>query len=653
MPTPPPDDATREAVDAALAAQQRRHDDEIRQITQRHAMMMKQQRTSVRWQIGDIVVGLRSIAGWKRLPGKLGHLRASARTRTQRATATARADWAGVAARDSRRAVTVLDEFSHACLAPELSIDPLPPADIAKVDGAELVFTETAWRGNDGDWSYAFTKYDGTGPLAELFQTARAHDVPTVLWNKEDPAHYDAFLPVARDVDIVLTTDTDCIDRYRSDLGHDRVAGLMFAAQPHIHNPIGRPFEAPRTVCFAGAWRGHRYPERGRQLAELLDAAATTGEIVIYDREPSSLEPEMRFPDRFTGSIAGTLSYRQMVEQYRRHACFLNVNSVSDSPTMVSRRVFEILACRTPVVSAPSRAIDEHLADIVAAPRTPAEMTDTIGRLVDDVDHRDRVGQLGYRAVMSRHTYQHRLAEVLPLVGVEGFDAPAMPTIDVICVSNRPDFLPRTVRNVAIQKYPHVRLIFVTNSDEFDPDEVDRALAELPNAIWFAMPPDKTLGECLNAARERATADFFAKFDDDDLYGAEYLSDMVLATRFADASVYGKRTFHAHLERTDQTVVRHEGNEFAYTTLVMGGTLLVRRRDTVGIDFEARPSGSDTRFLEACTDAGLRIFSTDRFNYLMARRGATASHTWTIDDDEFLATSRVLGSGSMVDQVLI
>jgi hypothetical protein len=85
----------------------------------------------------------------------------------------------------------------------------------------------------------------------------------------------------------------------------------------------------------------------------------------------------------------------------------------------------------------------------------------------------------------------------------------------------------------------------------------------------------------------------------------------------------------------------------------MGGTLLVRRSDIGDIRFEAVPGGTDTRFLKACAARGLRIFSTDRFNYLMVRRASTSHHTWQIGDDEFMSTSRRLGPGVLIHDVLI
>ena len=47
-----------------------------------------------------------------------------------------------------------------------------------------------------------------------------------------------------------------------------------------------------------------------------------------------------------------------MLTAYKGYKVFLNVNSVVDSPSMCARRIFEINAAGTPVVTTPSAAVD-------------------------------------------------------------------------------------------------------------------------------------------------------------------------------------------------------------------------------------------------------------------------------------------------------
>jgi len=639
------DDALDAAVEAALAEQQQRHDRELRELEAKYQAMLSHLRTSFSYELGDMLVSLRGKKGRRAFPG-----RAKALYRRVRSRKAPHALWSPGEPTSGPVALSIFDEFTHACFSSELRLRPAEKGDpAAQVRSADLLFAESAWRGNGGEWAYAFSRYGETPDLGNLLAAARTAGVPTVFWNKEDPVNYDVFIRVAREFDHVFTTDSAIVPQYCADLGHDRVSALLFAAQPLLHNPIGRLSGPSRSICFAGAWRGQKYPERVASLTRLLQASTEVGDLVIYDREPAAAE-RGGFAEQFAPYVKGTLPYEEMVSEYRRHAVFLNTNSVTTSPTMLSRRVFEILACRTPVVSTPSAALDHLFPGIVPTPATAAEAHDVLGALVENPDARDRLGQLGYRRVHSQHTYAHRTRQILEAVGVAQA-VPPTPTVDAILVTNRPEFLSAALDNVRRQDHPSVRLVLVTNSDAFDRAEVERRAAEFEDAVVLHMPPSASLGECLNAALATTTGDYFAKFDDDDWYGESYLSDLLLAFGYTDASIVGKRSAYTYLEGRDETVLRYEGHEFEWTSYVMGSTLLVRRAAVRGISFRTLPRGTDTQFLKECTEAGLKVFAADRFNYLMHRRAEVQSHTWQIGEKEFLADCRAVGSGRRIDVV--
>ena len=473
--------------------------------------------------------------------------------------------------------------------------------------------------------------------LLALLSAARERSLPTIFWNKEDPTNYERFIATAKAFDWVFTTDQDCLEAYRRDLGHSRVANLMFAAQPKLHNPIGSQDFQPSSVCFAGSWRGDKYPERAAHLGFLLDAARKSGDVVIYDRE--SEYSTSSYPSRFADYIRPALTYKEMLAEYRRHAIFLNTNSAEKSSTMLSRRVFELLACGTPVVSGPSLAVEEVFDGLVPVVSTEAEAVDQLAMLLDDSSNRRKRGHLGYRFVHSQHTYSHRLSEIGDVLEIEALSAIPEPQVDWICVSQRPEMIHNLVANYRRQRYTNARFILVLNSDDYDQENVENLLSDVPNARVISVPKEKTLGDCLNIAIAESDSEFFAKIDDDDFYGADYLSDLILATKYADASIFGKRSIYALIERDKSLYIRNEGYEFSYTDFVAGGTLLVRRSDVDGLRFELVPSGTDSLFLRNAVSMGLRIFSTDRFNYVMNRRFDSDSHTWKINESDFLRNS--------------
>jgi glycosyltransferase involved in cell wall biosynthesis len=153
----------------------------------------------------------------------------------------------------------------------------------------------------------------------------------------------------------------------------------------------------------------------------------------------------------------------------------------------------------------------------------------------------------------------------------------------------------------------------------------------------FQIPEEKNLPTCLNHVLQYAEGDYWAKFDDDDIYGPDYLADSLLPFSFTDADIVGKGTYFARIEDDDALYLRNQAKEHSYTKIVCGGTLVVSRHITSRIAFdETLHRGSDTAFLRAAYEAGFRIYSGDRFNFIQMRGFKDSGHTWNISKEEYL-----------------
>jgi hypothetical protein len=548
---------------------------------------------------------------------------------------------------------TILDECSHRALAPEWNQHPLSTPKAAgqlAAIGPSLVFVESAWEGNGGAFRDELADLTLRNPslLSDVLSAAGELSIPTVFWNTEDPVHFDTFAPAAARFDWIYTTDEDCVPRYRERAGHDRVAALPFAAQPRIHNPVGAGGPKIDRACFAGSWPADHDAEGGVDVAILLRPVLDAGLLDIFDRVGPA---GARFPRPYAKAVLGGRADGELLADYRRYACFLDANSVRSSPTMCSRRVFEVLACGTPVVSTPSRAIDELLAGTVITVDEPGDAREAVERLTGDVEYRERVGHLGYRAVMSRHTYGHRVDEVLGRLDLT--PRRVQPRVAVLAATNRPEFLPRLLANFAAQHYTNAELVVITNSDRFDRSDVDEVVGALGNAKTIHLAEGLTLGECLNAGLDATDARFIAKFDDDDHYGPDYLADALLVHQFVDAAIVGKKTFYAHLEGPDETILRFPGNEFTFANRVTGSTLVIDRSIFDNVRFAPLNLGEDGDLFDRAHARGLSVFSADRYNYIAARRADVGTHSWSMSDADFRIGSVRVAPGLALDRTMI
>ncbi|MBD7994482.1 glycosyltransferase [Arthrobacter sp. Sa2CUA1] len=541
----------------------------------------------------------------------------------------------------------ILDEFSAMAFAYEwntVALDPVTWQQQILEHEVDLVFAESAWAGNDRLWRGKLAGSDGpSSQLKELLAFSRARGIPSVFWNKEDPPHYSDFLPTAALFDYVFTSDVSRVEHYRADLGHSNIGVLPFAAQPAIHNPARPRYgRHARDIAFAGMYFAHKYPERRQQMDMLLGGAMDASAklplgLEIFSRKLGG-DPNYQFPAPLDSRVVGSLSYQQMLSAYKAYKVFLNVNSVVDSPSMCARRIFEINAAGTPVVTAPSAAVSEFFSDDevpVARDRTEAALlTRSLAR---NPELNDRTVHLAQRRIWSAHTYAHRAETVLAAVLPQHGRPLAAPTVSALVPTIRPHQVENIFRTLAAQQDVEVELVLLAHGFELDRGRLTELQAAygLRNVQLLSAPRDVSLGECLNRCVEAASGEVVAKMDDDDHYGARYLSDQLHALAYSQAEIVGKQAHYVHLAGSRATILRNAEREHRYTDFVMGPTITTYRRTAKEHPFPALGLGEDTGFLRAAAQAGLRIYSADRFNFFQIRSGA--EHTWQIADAELLA----------------
>ena len=231
----------------------------------------------------------------------------------------------------------------------------------------QVFFCESAWVGAAGRWPdwrgrvYRNREllFENRRVLLEILDYCRAREIPTVFWNKEDPPlfhpRYD-FVDTALRFDWIFTTAAECVPRYRA-MGHDRVYVLPFGVNTDLFYP--RPASPrPGSVLFAGSWFGGM-SQRCRDLCALLDHVLDAGMALdIYDRKSGSGEADFRFPKRYGPYIRQGMPYEELPALLAQYEYALNVNSVTDSQTMCSRRVLQLAACGMKIISNPSPAME-------------------------------------------------------------------------------------------------------------------------------------------------------------------------------------------------------------------------------------------------------------------------------------------------------
>lgn len=442
------------------------------------------------------------------------------------------------------RVAAIMDEFTRLSFAPEWDLMDLTPGgweqELSACD-PDLLFVESAWRGRDGSWH---NMVDRAGDeLRGIVDWCRAHSVPTVFWNKEDPVHYATFLNAARLFDHVFTTDIDRIEHYKAALGHDRVWLLPFAAQPASYHPIAHDARQD-AFMFAGAYY-RRYPERTRDLESFMEHLPQLRSVQIYDRNFGGADEAYRFPEAYQESIVGTLAPEDVAAAYRSYRFAINLNSVKQSQTMLARRIFELLASGTLAVSNFSRAARVYFGDTVVTTDSGAE---AVRRLVEiaDTGTEDEIRLAGLRAVMAEHTYDDRARYIWAKVAGETWE-PWSESVDVVAVATNESELEAVVSSLLRQEHASWNASVLVTPDVRSPAPDDDRIALVP---VDAAPT--SIGQLGAGGR------FLAAMWHGDYYGPHYLLDLALGTRYAAADVLGKSR---HFRRSGEQTVLVDGVE--------------------------------------------------------------------------------------------
>lgn len=315
----------------------------------------------------------------------------------------------------------VLDDFSTECLKdcanlwqfqttrPELELSFIKP---------DFLLVESAWNGNSGAWQHLITSRQGPRkPLKDLVSACRANGIPTVFWNKEDPPHFKDFIEAASLFDYVLTTDADMIAKYQELTEAKEAQLLRFAASEKIHNPRRIKGYRRGDIAFAGQYFSHKFPERAEQM-DLLFPPATKYEFSIFSRALGG-NPNYQFPKLYSRYVVGSLPYSKMVEEYKRHKIFLNVNSVVGSQTMCARRVFELSATKTAVVGMHSDAIRSvYSADEILLASNVSEVEEIYRLLLENDLFYASTVQRAWRKTVGQHTYRNRIQQIAEMVDI-------------------------------------------------------------------------------------------------------------------------------------------------------------------------------------------------------------------------------------------
>ncbi|MFF5211721.1 glycosyltransferase [Streptosporangium sp. NPDC000396] len=390
--------------------------------------------------------------------------------------------------------------------------------------------------------------------------------------------------------------------------GSDRLPGRG-RPDPHL-SPDDLPPIDERSVCPVGF-----VPAPDGSMGELVDRSGAY-EVVQGD------DVIARVP------LSGSVTEVDVARLRRLTGVAVDLRGDWTAPMGVARAICGLAVAGVPVAAEPGPAWSGLLGAEPAALLTACGAADLSDGLV-----REQLSIRLRRSALALHGVAGRWRR---LAIANGLRPPDAPTISVLLCTRRPDMVRFALDQVSRQRGAEAELILTLHGFSAAQPDVSDAIAAYKGEITVVEADSRTVfGDALNRAARLASGTYLAKMDDDDWYGPDHLSDLLLAHHYSSADVVGSAPEFVYLERIGVTVLRNLVTE-AYTHTVAGGTMLMTRGlfDDVG-GFRPIPRTVDGQLLEAVSAAGGRIYRTHGFNYILRRREAVG-HTWQEPINTFL-----------------
>ena len=194
---------------------------------------------------------------------------------------------------------------------------------------------------------------------------------------------------------------------------------------------------------------------------------------------------------------------------------------------MFSRRVFEILASGSVVVSSYSVGIENFLKNIVPMSSNKEGIQQIIKKLTNDPHLLKSIGVLGIREVYTKHLFKHRLRHILDCINFK-FESDEKSSVCILSEVTDLNNLQNVLENYNRQNFKGKKLIIVSDLNINIENEIDiihiRTFEELEQNNHFC--------------------NLVSVFNETSYYGPNYVLDYVLATEYTNSPILGKAVYY-------------------------------------------------------------------------------------------------------------
>jgi Glycosyl transferase family 2 len=478
------------------------------------------------------------------------------------------------------------------------------------------------------------------GLITELTTWCRQAGVRVVVWVTGADSPQSA-------TDLVAAASLVCLhaeaaaDAWRAAYPDTEIEVLPPAAQPRLHHP-GRGGPGGRRVHSAAMVIDAGGPDATTKETLATLVAPAVASLRSREFEVWAIGDASVLPVQVAARRASTRPYLRVTPVI--DTCRVLVDAGRSHPDG-TWTVLEAGAAQSAVVTTSTQhaSLPAEIAPFVVASDESAALRGEIVARLNQPELRDREALRLHRAVLAGHTYAHRVDQVLTSLGQPPAAGPRALTRSVSAVvpTNREHEIANILDNIARQSHDQTELVLVLHGLDLKHDEVtaQARAAGVEQLKVVGVDSSVAFGAAMNLGIDAADGAYIAKMDDDNFYGAHYLTDLVAAFDYTEAGVVGKWAHYVWLKASNAVVLRYIDAEHRYERRIQGGSMLLDGDLARTLRFGNLPRAIDSDFLDRAAADGVKIYSADRFNFVSVRGTDRQAHTWQVTDTTFMTAS--------------
>jgi spore maturation protein CgeB len=259
-----------------------------------------------------------------------------------------------------------------------------------------------------------FIETGGHRILPETVKAIKRHGIRTALWTIDCPVNFEPVINAAPYYDFVFTGGSEAYDILK-EKGIKNLHFLPFACDPDLHKPQALSEDDQKLygadIVFVGSIHPELYPFRIKFLESIADL-----DLAVWGPGSSSIPQDSPLKKCIRGEKTPPDAWTKIYSASKIVLCMHYKDPANRIPChQASPRVYEALACEAFLmvdVQRDVKTLFKDREDLVLF-RDTDELRGLIKYYLERPEERLKIAENGRKTVLEKHTYRHRIDEIL------------------------------------------------------------------------------------------------------------------------------------------------------------------------------------------------------------------------------------------------